>query len=138
MCDYSLRHLASRPAEVDDKLVVSKFRNSLSVGFTEVAGDANVAVCVMPGTELAFDESIVQAGYLLGIGNNIYEHKTARFRQINLDSPCTHHDALELPDGEVLLLHSLKVGQTATVLQLPAEPKTADEAKAQQRLEVVS
>jgi hypothetical protein len=38
----------------------------------------------------------------------------------------------------VLLLHGLKVGQTATVLQLPAAPKTEDEAKAQERLEVVA
>jgi hypothetical protein len=137
MCDYSLKHLASRPAKVGDKLVVSKFRNSLSVGFTEVAGDANVAVCVMPGTELAFDDNIATGSTILGFGSKTFVHKVARFRQINVDTPHTHHDAIEMSDGETVLLHSLKVGQTATVLQLPAAPKTAEEAKAQQRLEVV-
>ena len=137
MCDYSLKHLASRPAKVDDKLTVSRFRNSVSIGFTGPEDD-NMPVCVMPGTELAFDENIETSGNLLGFGKKDFGHKTARFRQINLENPHTHHDALELPDGETLLLHNLKVGQTATVLQLPAEPKTAEEAKAQERLEVVA
>jgi hypothetical protein len=42
----------------------------------------------------------------------------------------THHDALEFPDGQVVLLTRLCVGQRATVLQLPAavRPKTSEEA----------
>ena len=44
-----------------------------------------------------------------------------------------HHDALEFPDGQVVLLTFLTEGQQATVLQLPAEPKTAVEAEAQRR-----
>jgi hypothetical protein len=35
-----------------------------------------------------------------------------------------HHDALEFPDGEIVLLTHLSEGQQATVLQLPADPKT--------------
>jgi hypothetical protein len=138
MCDYSLQHLTSRPAKVDDKLVVSKFGGSISVGFAELNGDATMPVCVLPGTELAFDDNISTSGLLLGLGEKTFAHKVARFRQINTDNRYTHHDAVEFSDGETLLLHSLKVGQTATVLQLPAEPKTADEAKAQERLEVVA
>ena len=46
----------------------------------------------------------------------------ARFRQINTDRPHTHHDALEFPDGEVVLLTELWESQHATVLQLPASP----------------
>jgi hypothetical protein len=138
MCDYSLKHLASRPAKIDDKLVVSKFRNSMSIGFTEVGGDSNMPVCVLPGTELAFDDNISTGGTVFGIGVKTFPNKVARFRQINLDVTNAHHDAVELSDGEVLLLHGLKVGQTATVLQLPAEPKTEAEAKAQERLEVVA
>jgi hypothetical protein len=45
-----------------------------------------------------------------------------------------HHDALEFPDGQILLLTLLGEGQQATVLQLPAEPKTAAESVAQQRM----
>lgn len=137
MCDYSLKHLASRPAKVDDKLTVTRFRNSISIGFAG-AEDADMPVCVMPGTELAFDENIATTGLCLGFGAKEFKHKTARFRQINVDNPHTHHDALELPDGETVLLHSLKPGQTATVLQLPAAPKTAEEAKEQERLEVTA
>ena len=47
-------------------------------------------------------------------------HKTAIFRQVNPDDPMRHHDALEFPDGQIVLLTFLKEGQHATVLQLPA------------------
>ena len=38
-----------------------------------------------------------------------------------------HHDALEFPDGRIVLLTRLSEGQEATVLQLPAQPTTAAE-----------
>ena len=47
-------------------------------------------------------------------------HRTAIFRKINKEVPSTHHDALEFPDGQIVLLTFLEVGQQATVLQLPA------------------
>ncbi len=61
------------------------------------------------------------------------EHKTAIFRQINKDRVVAHHDALEFPDGQLVLLTCLSEGQQATVLQLPAEPKTVVESEAQRR-----
>ena len=60
-------------------------------------------------------------------------HKTAIFRQINKEKVVAHHDALEFPDGQIVLLTSLSEGQQATVLQLPAGPKTSFEAEAQRR-----
>ncbi len=60
-------------------------------------------------------------------------HKAAIFRQINKEKVAAHHDALKLPDGRIMLLTHLCEGQQATVLQLPAEPKTAVEADAQRR-----
>ena len=57
MCDYSLEHLASRPAKVGDKLVTTRFGYGLTGGFCAV-GDPHVAVCVQPGTELAFEREI--------------------------------------------------------------------------------
>ena len=33
MCDYSLHHVATRPARIEDKLVATKFRNSITRGF---------------------------------------------------------------------------------------------------------
>jgi hypothetical protein len=65
--------------------------------------------------------------------NGAIPHKTAIFRQINKDKVAVHHDALEFPDGRIMLLTFLLEGQQATVLQLPAEPKTASEAEAQRR-----
>jgi hypothetical protein len=61
------------------------------------------------------------------------KHTTAIFRQINKEKMAAHHDALEFPDGQVVLLTFLSEGQQATVLQLPAEPKTAVETEAQRR-----
>jgi hypothetical protein len=52
--------------------------------------------------------------------NNVIYHKTAIFRQRNLHNPHIHHDALEFPNGELVLLTYLMEWQQATVLQLPA------------------
>jgi hypothetical protein len=60
-------------------------------------------------------------------------HRTAIFRQINKDKVAAHHDALEFPDGQIVLLTLLAENQQATILQLPAEPKTAVEAESQSR-----
>src|SRR5262245_47202513 len=57
MCDYSLHHVASRPARVGDKLVTTQFNNSITRGFAAV-GEPNVAVCLLPGTEVAFEKEI--------------------------------------------------------------------------------
>ena len=57
MCDYSLHHVRNRPAKIEDKLVATKFHNSITRGFAAV-GQPNVAVCLLPGTEIAFDESV--------------------------------------------------------------------------------
>ena len=43
----------------------------------------------------------------------------ARFRQVDLDNPHTHHDAIELADGRIIKLSLLHEGQRARVLQLP-------------------
>ena len=57
MCDYSLHHVATRPAKIEDKLVTTKFTNSITRGFAAV-GEPHVAVCLLPGTEIAFDENV--------------------------------------------------------------------------------
>src|SRR3984893_9856981 len=67
----------------------------------------------------------------------VRSHTTALFRQINKDNPHTHHDALEFPDGQIVLLTDLFEDQEATVLQLPAQPATAAEAAAQERVALV-
>src|SRR6266511_3089931 len=119
MCDYSLHHVATRPAKVGDKLVATRFPNSITRGFAAV-GEPHVAVCLLPGTEIAFDENVECEPFGFGIlPNKNIEQRLARFRQINKDNAVAHHDALEFPDGQVVLLTRLCVGQRATVLQLP-------------------
>ena len=71
---------------------------------------------------------------LFGWKPNMVAHTTAIFRQVNKDNPRAHHDALEFPDGQIVLLTDLFEHQEATVLQLPAQPATAAEAKAQERV----
>jgi hypothetical protein len=127
MCDFSLQSVRSRPAKVGDKLVTRDFGTGTR-GFA-AAGDPGLAVCVMPGTELAFAGEVasVSAG-LLGWKTRTINHQTAIFRQVNKDKLTVHHDALEFPDGRTVLLTLLCEGQAATVLQLPARPMTAAEA----------
>jgi hypothetical protein len=60
---------------------------------------------------------------------------TAIFRQRDKDKPSVHHDVLEMPDGQQILLTHLEEGQTATVLQLPSAPRTDAEAEEQTRAE---
>jgi hypothetical protein len=119
MCDYSLQHLNSRPARAGDRLVSTRFANSLTGGFAAI-DDPNVAVCLLPGTELAFDCDVECKPWLIFLPRKKLRENTARFRRINLDKPYQQHDALEFPSGKTVLLDRLWEGQHATVLQLPS------------------
>jgi len=138
MCDYSLHLVASRPAKVGDKLVTTKFKNSLTTGFAAVE-EPTVAVCLLPGTELAF-ETEVECEHVFKVfrSQKLIGQKVARFRQINLEEKNVHHDALEFPDGQVVLLTRLDKGQHATVLQLPASPRATNELEQQRRGSLVT
>ncbi|NGX95756.1 MAG: hypothetical protein G4V63_11150, partial [Candidatus Afipia apatlaquensis] len=57
MCDYSLHAVASRPARLGEKLVSTKFPMPVTRRFTG-EGEPHVAVCVRPGTELAFEREV--------------------------------------------------------------------------------
>jgi hypothetical protein len=133
MCDYSLHNVKSRAAKVGDQLTTRNFGTGTR-GFA-ASEDADTAVCVMPGTELAFSREVAcTASGFLGLGARRMKHRTAIFRQLNKEQPRVHHDALEFPDGRTVLLTDLLEGQQATVLQLPAKPATAAEEKAQERV----
>jgi hypothetical protein len=132
MCDYSLQSIKSRPARVGEKLITRDFGTG-TIGFA-ASDDKEVAVCVLPGTELSFaSEARRFSTGLFPWRERSMCHQTAIFRQINKARIAAHHDALEFPDGQIVLLTVLCVGQEATVLQLPAEPKTAAEVAAQSR-----
>jgi hypothetical protein len=121
MCDYSMHAVSSRAAEANETLVVTGFYGTTSRGFASPK-TPSVAVCLRPGTELAFDEVPIREGALFRrrMADNV-----ARFRHVDLDNPTTHHDALEFPDGTIVKLNDLVVGQRARIVQMPAEPKAA-------------
>ena len=135
MCDYSLDLVASRPAKVGDELVTTEFENSMTRGFAAI-GEPNVAVCLLPGTEVAFEKEVKYERFLVlfpSLKFGTLGKKVAQFRQINIGKPGVHHDALEFPDGETVLLTRLCEGQHATVLQLPASPRPVNAAEGQKR-----
>jgi hypothetical protein len=121
MCDYSLELVASRSATVGDKLVSTGFQNTASRGFASV-NDRHVAICLLPGTELAFEDEIrCEMGFVF---SRSVGQRMATFRQVNRSLSNRHHDALEFPDGKIVLLTYLCENQIATVLQLPATVPT--------------
>jgi hypothetical protein len=135
MCDYSLHAVETRPAQVGDKLRSTNFVNCFTRGFA-AEGAPNVAVCLRPGTELAFAQDVeIDHGFgrlLPSLGFGKIAQRVARFRQINADRLDTHHDALEFPNGRIVLVTRLCEGQVATVLQLPASEHPAHEAQPEQ------
>ena len=135
MCDYSLHGVASRPAKVGDELITTEFKNTLTRGFSSI-GEPGVAVCLLPGTELAFETNVEH--HYTWLQTLFFKkqrwntgHKVARFCQINTDGRNAHHDAVEFPDGRIVLLTRLRAGQRATVLQLPAHPHFGFEDRSQ-------
>jgi hypothetical protein len=142
MCDYSLQAFKSRPAKIEDKLVVHNF-GAGTAGLADANDPAREhAVCILPGTELALDPALVLSGD--GIIRRTLEmmkiaepakpgENVATFIQINKGMERMHHDALRFSNGAERLLTSLPVGTEVTVLQLPAEPKNEAEREEQKR-----
>jgi hypothetical protein len=137
MCDYSLHCVESRAARSGELLITSEFPNTVTRGFSAV-GEPGIAVCLSPGTELVFSEDAVcdhpfaELFPSMRFGN--IGARLARFRQINQELSDRHHDALEFANGRIVPLTRLRPGQTATVLQLPAQykpDKKSSEAQAQ-------
>ena len=125
MCDYSLAGVASRPARAAETLVsVAFWQGSTTRGFASV-DDRTVAVCLRPGTEIAFGDHVRVRGLFF---RKTIAERMARFRKINLDQPDQHHDALEFANGAIVLVNDLVPGQRAIVLQLPADPAERGQA----------
>ena len=119
MCDYSLLSVSSRPARAGDKLMTTSFPTSTTRGFA-ATNEPAVAVCLLPGTELAFEKEVEWRRPFFGIFQKKPRcGKLARFRKVNTERTDRHHDAIEFPNGKVVLLTDLHSGQRATVLQLP-------------------
>ena len=124
MCDYSLHAVASRPAKQGDHLVSTGFPRTATRGFAAI-DNRNVAVCLLPGTELAFDRDIECSRAFFFVRR--MGASTARFRQLEIHD--SHRDALELPDGRIVLVTDLRPNQHARVLQLPATARHVPETR---------
>ena len=116
MCDYSLHAMATRPAVVGETLISTTFRGTSTRGFASES-DMAVAVCLLPGTELAFAEDVRYNRRW--IWTKTIGFRVGKFNQIDAHVRDRHHDAIEFPDGSHVLLTQLVEGQRATVLQLP-------------------
>ncbi len=111
MCDYSLHAIASRPAKVGETLISTHFRGAATLGFASLQ-EEGVAVCLLPGTELAFENNVrYRGGWFWSRAVNF---NVAKFCKIAPEAPSQHHDALAFPDGSMVL-----EGQRVRVLQLP-------------------
>jgi hypothetical protein len=95
-------------------------------------------VCLLPGTELAFAKEVEYepAFRLLWKRRTIVE-KVAQFQLMNISQRAAHHDTLQFPSGQVVLVTRLRPGQIATVLQLPASEVNAKLAPVEEERSVV-
>src|ERR1700704_1988959 len=126
MCDYSLHAVATRPAKVGETLITTTFRGTSTRGFASESEPA-VAVCMLPGTELAFAEDVKYDNRW--IWTRAINFRVGKFGAIEPDVPHRHHDAVEFPDGTSVLVTQLCEGQRATVLQLPAGQQATSHAR---------
>ena len=126
MCDYSLHAVATRPAQVGETLITTTFRGTSTRGFASESEPA-VAVCMLPGTELAFAETVKYENRWVWTRTTGF--RVGKFGAIDPDVPNRHHDAIEFPDGSSVLVTQLLEGQRVTVLQLPAVPQSTSHAQ---------
>ena len=130
MCDYSLHSVLSRPAKAGDKLITTSFPGTNTRGFA-AANEPEMAVCLLPGAELAFENDVAWRRPFFGL----FQRKRpcgrlARFRQVNREHAATHHDAIEFPNGQIVLLTDLRPGQRASVLQMPVVTRMGHDERA--------
>jgi hypothetical protein len=130
MCDYSLQAVANRPARVGEKLITTTFRGTSTRGFASES-DPTVAVCLLPGTELAFTDEVKYDNRWIWTRST--EYRVGKFNQIDAHIPDRHHDAIEFPDGSHVLLTQLCEGQHATVLQMPVIQPLPERAEVVER-----
>ncbi|BAM89502.1 hypothetical protein S58_35090 [Bradyrhizobium oligotrophicum S58] len=123
MCDYSLHAVASRPAKVGETLISMTFRGTATRGFA-LESEPNVAVCMLPGTELAFAEDVRYDSRWLW--TRTIRERVAKFNTIEKHVPDRHHDAIEFADGRHVLVTQLCEGQRVTVLQLPVSKQPGE------------
>jgi hypothetical protein len=79
---------------------------------------------MLPGTELAFDDNVKYDNSCTW--SKAIDFRVGKFGAIDPHIPHRHHDAIEFPDGNWVLVTQLMEGQRATVLQLPVTSHTPE------------
>jgi hypothetical protein len=126
MCDYSLHAVATRPAQVGETLITTTFRGTATRGFAS-KDEPDVAVCMLPGTELAFADNVRYDSRW--IWTRQVDFRVGKFGATDQHIPNRHHDTIEFPDGRQVLVTLLCEGQRATVLQLPVVQHAAERVR---------
>jgi hypothetical protein len=123
MGEFSRRHIRPRLAEPGEELVLTSFGSGNVRGFA-ATGDLAVAVGLPPGTEIRFTAPVAteSAG---GAADAVAGRQVARLRQVIVDNPSIHHDALEFGGAQLVLLTQLCEGQRVTVVRLPPSEEAA-------------
>src|SRR4029453_15419436 len=106
MCDYSLEHYRSRPAQLGEKYETHQFE-SRSIGFV-APGDATTAICMAYDKKLSLEgiSEPLQKG--LGVsakGNVPFTRREAG----------PHHDGVRFANGAAVTLQELGPGVTGYV-----------------------
>ena len=122
MCDYSLHAVATRPAQAGETLITTTFRGTSTKGFAS-ENEPEVAVCLLPGTELAFADNVKYDGRWFWTRRSVF--RVGKLGEIDRHLTDRHHDTIEFPDGSHVLVTLLREGQRATILQLPAVQRAA-------------
>ena len=101
MCDYSLEHYRSRPAQLGEKYVTHLFESS-SIGFI-APGDPMTAVCIACDTKLRLEKipELVQRRHRISAIENV------TFARLE-NGP--HHDGVRFTNGAEVTLQELGPG----------------------------
>jgi hypothetical protein len=119
MCDYSMHAIKNRKAVVGDKVKTSDFARTSSPGLESIT-EPNLAICLIPGTGVEFDEPVQHRDVSVnGIGVTL-PFKIGRYVR-KPGHEAEFHDAFQFPDGTVVLMAYLVTNQTGTVTYVPEE-----------------
>jgi hypothetical protein len=108
---------------VGETLMTMTFRGTSTRGLASESEPA-VAVCILPGTELAFENDVKYDSRWFW--TKTIRSRVAKFNALERHVPDRHHDAIEFADGTRVLVTQLREGQRVTVLQLPVTTKSAE------------
>lgn len=119
MCDYSLEHYASRPAQAGEDLSVTRM-GSGCVGL-KVAGETDCVACVTEGTILRAQIPSLDFGFSI---------EDVMVTKVHPGVMHTYHDAVRTETGDIVTFQHLRIGTTARVLMVADDKAPEDKSLA--------